>query len=506
MGAIGKFLDTLTALLVRILIRPIQHWLERHERTRLWLEVFRLGLFQFGMGVSIAPLTGTLNRVLIYEVAIPAVVVAFLISIHYFVSPVRVIIGFRSDQARALGRWRTPYLLVGALLTYGGLAAAPFSLLVLGGERVPFAIGFVICTIIFFAYGFGINMVETIYLALVSDITPPKERGKVLAVLWIMLVMGTVVSSIVMGKLLEDYTETRLAQVMQGSAVVFVVLTIVALWGKEKLNPDGTVVSYTEETRIRTTLWESLKLLAKQPELRNLFIILFIATCAFATHDVLLEPYGGQVLGMSVASTTQLTALWGLSMLLTIGISGWLLWKGVSPLKLIMSGCIIGALGFFVVSLAGYLNIGVESGHVGMYVNTFRGGVSLIGMGRGMFIVSSIALVMSMTTMGHAGFFIGLWGVMQGLAQGFGTIGGGTIRDLITASISYLNTGVFTQANAAREVIATGYFSVYGSSFLFLLLSVLLLVVLRLERYLNPENMRSPWASLQDVPADQIAF
>jgi BCD family chlorophyll transporter-like MFS transporter len=481
MDAIGKVFDAIWNFLLIRLIRPSKTWLDQHPTAKQWLEVFRLGLFQFGMGASLAPLVGTLNRVLIYETGIPAVVVAFLIAIHYFVSPVRVMIGFRSDQSRALGRWRTPYLLLGAILTYGGLAAAPFSLLILGGGQLPFVIGFIICTIIFLAYGLGANMVETIYLALVSDITPPKERGKVLAVLWVMLVMGTVVSAIVMGQLLEDYSETRLAQVMQGSAVVFLVLTVLALWGKEKLNPDGTVVAYTQETRIRTSLWESIKLLARQMELRNLFIILFIATTAFATHDVLLEPYGGQVLRMSVASTTQLTALWGLSMLLTISISGWLLWKGHSPLTLIKAGCAIGALGFLTVSVAG----GPE------HVNMFRGGVAFIGMGRGMFIVASIALVMSMTTMGHAGLFIGLWGVMQGLAQGFGTIGGGFVRDI---------------ALDVTGNVAIGYVTVFSSSLTFLIVSIVLIIALRLERHLDAENMRSPWAGLQDVPADQIAF
>lgn len=481
MGGVEKILNSIALLIGTRVIRPIKAWLESHPRAKQWLEVFRLGLFQFGMGVSLAPLTGTLNRVLINEVGIAATIVAFLIALHYFVSPVRVLIGFRSDQSRALGRWRTPYLLLGALLTYGGLAAAPFSLLILGGGQLDFWTGLITCTIIFLAYGIGANMVETIYLALVSDITPPKERGKVLAVLWVMLVVGTVLSSIVMGKLLENYTEVRLAQVMQGSAVIFLVLTILALWGKEKLNPDGTVFSYTEETRVRMTLWQSVKLLAKQPELRNLFFILFLGTTAFATHDVLLEPYGGQVLNMTVSQTTFLTALWGVSMLLTITISGWFLWKGRSPLSLIKGGCIVGALGFLVVTLSS----GPD------HVNTFRGGISLIGMGRGMFIVSSIALVMSMTTMGHAGLFIGLWGVMQGLAQGFGTIGGGIMRDVIQ--------------NLTGNV-ALGYQSVYATSLILLCISVVFIIVLRLNQYLSPENLRSPWEGLRDVPADQIAF
>jgi BCD family chlorophyll transporter-like MFS transporter len=464
------------------LYRQAQVWLDHHRAMRQWLNVLRLGLFQFGMGLSLAPLTGTLNRVLIDEARIPAVAVGFLIAIHYFVSPARALIGFHSDQERARGNWRTPYVVLGAMLTYGGLATAPFSLILLSGNG---AIGFwpamVICTMIFLAYGIGVNIVETVYLALVSDITAPQERGRVLAVLWIMLVLGTIVSSVLVGMFLIDYNPMRLIRVMQGSAVIFVVLTFLSLWGQERLRPDGTVDSQQEAIRVRLSLGESLRMLASQKMMRGIFALLFIATAAFATHDVLLEPYGGQVLNMSVAATTRLTAWWGVAMLTAIALAGWLLWRGRSPVMPIFLGCASGILGFLIISYASDAAL----------VGPFRAGVWLIGMGRGMFIVGSLALIMTITDQGHAGLFLGLWGVSQALAQGFGTIGGGLARDI---------------AQHFTGSVVIGYTSVYATSLLGLLVALLLLVAMRLGRQLQAGKVQSPWSGLQDVPADQILF
>ncbi len=464
------------------LLRRYQDWLDRHKRLKYWLHVLRLGLFQFGMGLSLAPLTGTLNRVLIDEAGIPAVAVGFLISIHYFVSPARVLIGFRSDQDRAAGHWRTPYLVFGAMLTYGGLATAPFSLILLGGDgHLSFWVALVVCTAIFLAYGIGANVVETIYLALVSDITEPRERGRTLAVLWIMLIMGTIVSSVIVGLFLIDYTPVRLIRVMQGSAVVFVVLTLLSMLGQERIRPDGTIDNPHGEIHVRMALGESLRLLANHRLLLGVFILLFLATISFATHDVLLEPYGGQVLDMSVAATTRLTALWGIAMLVAIVLAGWWLWRGSSPVLLIALGCATGALGFLVIGYASDAEL----------INPFRAGVWFIGMGRGMFVVGSLSLVMSITDRHHAGLFLGLWGVSQALAQGLGTIGGGLTRD-----IAHYLTGS----------VVIGYTTVYAASLIGLILSLLLLVFMRLERHFKEGAVRSPWANLQDVPADQVLF
>ncbi len=461
--------------------RPLTNWVNGRPELKRWLAVLRLGLFQFGVGLSLAPVTGTLNRVLIDDLNIAAAVVALLISLHYFISPVRAIIGYRSDKDRSRGKWRTPYIVLGVMLTYGGLALAPFALILLGGNGIlPFWLALIVCMGIFLAYGAGVSIVETVYLALVSDITPPKARGKVLSVLWMMLIFGTVVSAVIVSRLLVDYSHALLIRVMQGSAIAFVILTVIALWQQEQLNPDGSIKSDLQTVRIRLSLWESIRLLGEQKLLKGLFTIIFLATMAFATHDVLLEPYGGQVLGMSVSATMQLTALWGVATIVGVTSAGLLLWRRRAPAFLIGLGCAVGLIGFAVISYASDAAL----------VNPFRAGVALISIGRGIFLVSSVILVMSLTDVSHAGLFLGVWGIVQAMAQGVGTIGGGIVRDLVLHQ-----TGS----------VVWGYTAVYGGSFL-VLLTVVLLLVFRLGSKLQVSEIRMPWSGLEEIPADQLAF
>jgi BCD family chlorophyll transporter-like MFS transporter len=463
------------------LLRPFGRWLADHPAVALWLGVLRLGLIQFGIGVSLAPISGALNRVLIDELSIPATAVGFLIALHYFVSPVRAMIGYRSDKARAQGKWRTPYVVLGVMLTYGGLACAPFALILLGGDGViSFWPAMIICSGIFLMYGLGINIVETIYLALVSDITPPQMRGKVLSLLWVMLILGTVSSAIIGSSLLADYNHRNLISVMQSAAMLFVLLTVIALWKQERLRPDGTIDSPLETVRVRLSLWESIRLLGGQKALQGLFVVIFIATMAFATHDILLEPYGGQVLGMSVSATLGLTALWGVATIIGVALAGLLLWRRYSPALLISLGCGVGLLGFGVISYASDAAL----------VTPFRIGVALISSGRGLFLVGSVILVMSLTDISHAGLFLGIWGIVQGMAQGIGTIGGGVVRDL---------------AQSQTGSVVLGYTVVYSTS-LGLLLLVLLLLALRLGRQLRVSEIKMPWSGLEEIPADQLAF
>ncbi|HMO56860.1 MAG TPA: MFS transporter, partial [Roseiflexaceae bacterium] len=61
-----------------LLFRPIVYlrsWFAQHPAVVFWLQVIRLGLFQFGLGVALAPIVGTLNRVLIDDLHLPAVAV-----------------------------------------------------------------------------------------------------------------------------------------------------------------------------------------------------------------------------------------------------------------------------------------------------------------------------------------------------------------------------------------------------------------------------------------------
>jgi len=462
-------------------LTPVGNWFNNHPQALWWSKIFRLGLIQFGIGLTLAPISGTLNRVLITDMNIPAVAVGFLISLHYFISPVRAMVGYRSDKARSDGHWRTPYVVFGVMLTFGGLVCAPFALIILSGEGAwTFWPALLVCSAIFLAYGAGINIVETIYLALVSDITPPKQRGKVISVLWMMLILGTVVSAVVVSYLLQEYSHKKLIQVMQASGIIFILLTVAALWGQERLRPDGSIISDMETVRVRLSLWESIRGLSGQRVLQALFVIIFIATMAFATHDVLLEPYGGEVLGMSVSATMGLTGLWGVMTIVGVGSAGGLLWQKRSPATLIALGCMVGILGFGLTAYASQ----------NMQINAFRLGVSFISMGRGLFLVGSVILVMSLTDVSHAGLFLGVWGIVQAMAQGFGVIGGGLMRDIL---------------ERVTGDVVVGYTSVYLTS-LVLLSSVILLLIFGLGQRLRVSEIRMPWDGMEEIPADQLAF
>ncbi|MGJ3239659.1 MAG: BCD family MFS transporter [Anaerolineae bacterium] len=461
--------------------QPVNDWFAQRERLRWWLRILRLGLIQFGIGLSLAPISGALNRVLITDLQIPAVAVGLLISMHYFISPVRAMIGYRSDKARSVGKWRTPYVVLGTMLTFGGLTCAPFALILLAGDgTIGFYPAMFLSMLIFLAYGAGINILETVYLALVSDITPEKDRGKVISTLWIMLILGTVVSSVIVSALLIDYSHVLLIRVMQSSALVFVVLTVIALFGQERLRPDGSIASNLKIVRVRLSLWESVRQLGGQRVLQGLFAVIFIATMAFATHDVLLEPYGGQVLGMSVSGTMQLTALWGVTTIIGVALAGYLLYRKQSPAFLIGLGCSVGVLGFVTVSLSSQ----------SLMVDMFRLGVSFISIGRGLFVVGSVILVMSLVDINHAGLFLGIWGIVQAMAQGIGVIGGGLVRDV--AQYQFNN-------------VTMGYTVVYLTS-LTLLSFVVLLLLFRLGQQLQVSEIRMPWNGVEEIPADQLVF
>jgi MFS transporter, BCD family, chlorophyll transporter len=213
---------------------------------------------------------------------------------------------------------------------------------------------------------------------------------------------------------------------------------------------------------------------------RSFFAVIFIATLAFATHDVLLEPYGGQVLGMTVSQTMQLTALWGVSTIVGVTLGGIFLWRRQPPVLLIGLGCVVGAVGFGLISIASD----------GALVNPFRAGVALISVGRGFFLVGSLILVMSITDVSHAGLLFGVYGIVQAMALGFGTIGGGIVRDV---------------AQHQTGSVVLGYTIVYATS-LVLLVTVVLVLAFRLGSQLNVRDIRLPWSGLEEVPADQLAF
>ena len=204
--------------------------------------LMRLSLFQVSVGIAVVLLNGTLNRVMIVELGVPTWLVAVMVSLPLLFAPLRALIGFRSDMHRsALGWRRVPYIWFGTLLQFGGLAIMPFALIVLSGDADgPAIIGQIGAALAFLLVGAGLHTTQTAGLALATDLAPVESRPRVVAFLYVMLLLGMVASAFVLGALLSDFGQVRLIQVIQGAALVTIVLNVIALWKQEARNPAGT--------------------------------------------------------------------------------------------------------------------------------------------------------------------------------------------------------------------------------------------------------------------------
>ncbi|MFO1394576.1 MAG: BCD family MFS transporter [Steroidobacteraceae bacterium] len=401
--------------------------------------LLRLSLFQVTVGMAAALLNGTLNRVMILELHVPAALVAIMVSLPLVFAPLRALVGHRSDHHRsALGWRRVPYIWFGTLLQFGGLAIMPFALLVLSGDThgAPW-IGTAAAAFAFLLVGAGMHTAQTAGLALAADLAPAESRPRVVALLYVMLLVGTIGSALAFGAALGNFSQMRLIQVIQGAALVSMVLNIAALWKQE---PRRSRPPEAAETPFALA-WRSL--LADGRSGRFL-VAVGLGAMAFSMQDILLEPYGGEIFHLSVGATTTLTAFLALGTLAAFALAAQRLAAGASASRLAATGLLIGIAAFSAVIFAASL----ES------VLLFRVGTMLIGFGGGLFSVGTLTLAMSRAERSQ-GLALGAWGAVQASCAGAGIALGGVLRDLVGA---LANSGALGDALAQPS---TGYSFVY---------------------------------------------
>ncbi len=409
-------------------------------------QLLRLSLFQVSVGMATVMLLGTLNRVMIVELSVPAMVVALMVAMPVLSAPFRALLGFRSDTHRsAIGWKRIPYLWFGSLWQMGGLAIMPFALIVLGGDQVlgPDWAGEVLAALAFLMTGLGLHMTQTAGLALASDRADDETRPRVVALLYVMFLLGMAVSAIVVGWLLRDFSDIRLIRVVQGTAVVTLLLNLVALWKQEKVRP----MSKEEREKPRPAFRDAWADYARGGVAGRLLLVVVVGTMGFTMQDVLLEPYGGEVLGLSVSATTMLTAVWAGGALLGFGLAARWLARGLNPYRMAARGILIGVAAFCAV---------IFSAPMGSQP-LFFAGATLIGLGGGLFSVATLMAAMTMPAHGIAGrgLALGAWGAAQATAAGISIALGGTIRDVVNqAALS----GTFGEA---LNTASAGYSVVY---------------------------------------------
>ena len=418
-------------------------------------------------------LLGTLNRVMIVELSVPATIVAVMIALPVLSAPFRALLGFRSDTYRsAIGWKRIPYLWFGSLWQFGGLAIMPFALLILGGSQTlgPSWAGELGAGLAFLLTGIGIHMTQTAGLALASDRATDETRPRVVALLYVMFLIGMGISALIVGYLLRDFSNLRLIQVVQGTAVVTLLLNLVALWKQEAVRP----MSREERAAPRPRFADAWADYTSGGDAGRLLAVVFLGTMAFNMQDVLLEPYGGEILGLSVSATTLLTAIWAAGALLGFALAARWLSGGLSPYRMCVRGLLIGLGAFSAVIFADPMNS----------PQLFFLGAFAIGLGGGLFAVSTLtaAMTLPMGTRAGQGLALGAWGAAQATAAGLAIALGGTLRDLVSGLAS---------SGALGETLntpGTGYSVVYHAEIALIFVTLIVLGPLVRLAFLKPKE------------------
>ncbi|MBS0374653.1 MAG: BCD family MFS transporter [Proteobacteria bacterium] len=402
--------------------------------------LLRLALFQVSVGMAMVLLIGTLNRVLIVELGIPAWLVSLMVALPLVFAPFRTLVGFRSDTHRsALGWRRVPYLWFGTLLQFGGLAIMPFALILLSGDShaKPW-VGEFAAALAFLLTGAGLQTTQTAGLALATDLAPEADRPRVVALMYGMLLLGMLVSGLTLGRLLVRFDEMRLIQVIQSVAVVTLLLNGVALWKQEARGSAAAIASAA------TNFTDGWRAYISTAGARRFLWVVALGTAAFNMQDIVLEPYGGQVLGLSVGETTSLTAILAAGMLAAFAVAAATLRAG-EGCRLAATGALCGVAGFAAIIFAAPLGSAL----------LFRLGTACNGFGAGLFAAGTLARAMEAPHPQAAGLALGAWGAMQAAAAGIAIALGGALRDLVGSAASH---GLLGPALADPS---TGYCVVY---------------------------------------------
>ena len=380
--------------------------------TLSWFSIFRMGLVQLCLGAIVVLTTSTLNRLMVVELGLPAVLPGLLVGLHYGIQITRPNWGYRSDT----GGNRTVFIIGGmAVLGLGAFLAALAVTLFAGS----FAAGLAISVLAYALIGVGVGASGTSLLALLATATHPRRRAAAATITWLMMVFGIAVTATVVGGLLDPYSPLRLLQVVGvvcGAAVVLTAIAIAGIEARHLRARDGRCVPFRQGL---AEVWA-------EPRARNFTLFILLSMTAYFMQELILEPYAGLVFGMTPGQTTSLSGAQNGGVfvgMLLVGIAATGLRLGSLRLW-VMAGCIGSAGALVVVTAAGSLGL----------VALLQPSVVALGLFNGMFAVAAIGSMMALAGEGRGareGTRMGLWGASQAIAAGAGGLIGAVLVDVM---------------------------------------------------------------------------
>lgn len=261
--------------------------------TLSWFQIVRLGLVQACLGAIVVLMTSTLNRILAVELALPVILPGLLVALHYGVQITRPSWGFLSDR----GGNRTFWILAGMVMLAGGALAAAAAVPVL---ETAFALGLALSVAAYALIGLGVGACGTSLLALLATATAPRRRPAAATITWLMMIAGIALTAVFAGGFLDPYSHARLFEVVAVVALGAVALAALAIWGIE-----ARVIARPEPEA--APFREGLAEIWAEPRARAFTLFVFLSMTAYFMQELILEPYGGLVFGMSPGETTRMS-------------------------------------------------------------------------------------------------------------------------------------------------------------------------------------------------------
>ncbi|MCH1470749.1 MAG: BCD family MFS transporter [Planktomarina sp.] len=378
-----------------------------------WSQIFRLGLVQMALGSIVVLTTSTLNRLMVVEFSLPALLPGALVGLHYGIQLTRPRWGFRSDVGGNRTRW-----IIGGMMT-----------LALGGVGATYAVTLfsahywlaLIASIVSYGMiGIGVGASGTSLLALLATATAADRRAAAATITWLMMIFGIALTAGVAGQFLDPYSPQRLMTVVSVIALLAMVLTVLAIWNIER-----SVSSRASEPN--SPFQEALREVWAESKTRHFTIFVFLSMNAYFMQELILEPYAGLVFGFTPGQSTSLSGAQNGGVfvgMLTVGIlaTGF---KIGSLRRWVMSGCYGSAVVLLLICLSGLMST----------VLNFTYLVVALGFFNGMFAVSAISAMMALASSSEGrgqreGTRMGLWGAAQAIAAGFGGLTGAVLVDI----------------------------------------------------------------------------
>jgi MFS transporter, BCD family, chlorophyll transporter len=428
------------------------------------LTMFQLGLYQMGLGMMSVLTLGVLNRVMIKELAIPATIAAGAIAVHQFMAPARLWFGQLSDAKPIAGYHRTSYVWIASVLFSLTSFLAVQAMWQVGASLQ--AVGWQTQTqlwlgtlgFVFAVYGLTLSAGSTPFAALLVDVSEEDNRSKLVGIVWSMLMVGIVIGAIVSARLLPASGTASLAELRSAVDRVFTIvpgivcgLCVLSTLGIEKKYSRFSSRSSLNDREDQITLSRAVRVLTASPQTGVFFTFLLFMTVSLFMQDAVMESYGGQVFGMSVAETTRLNAFWGMGTLIGISTAGFAIVPRLGKTRTAKLGCIlVAACAIFIIFIGFTAN-----------PKLLQSGLFIFGLASGITTTGAISLMLDLTAVETAGTFIGAWGLAQALARGLATIFGGGALDVGKSIFSNLTLAyaVVFGLQAIGMLIAVGLLS-----------------------------------------------